>query len=97
MNELVFLGLAAAAGMFMGLLYFGGLWLTVIRLRSIANPGFYLLASLLLRFGCCLAGFSVIAYYSGWQALVFAMVGFTLARALVIHEFQTRGVHQEHH
>ena len=96
MNQLLFPGLAAAAGLLMGILYFGGLWATVVRLQSVPNPGFYLLASLLSRFGCCLAGLSAISYYSGWQALVFAIAGFTLARVLVIHEFQKRGLPQGH-
>jgi F1F0 ATPase subunit 2 len=94
MNQLLFPGLAAAAGLLMGILYFGGLWATVVRLQSVPNPGFYLLASLILRFGCCLAGFAAISYYSGWLALVFAMAGFTLARLLVIREFQKRGLQQ---
>jgi F1F0 ATPase subunit 2 len=47
-------------GILLGLLYFGGLWLTVRRLPRTRHPIQLSIVSLVLRLGLCLAGFSLL-------------------------------------
>jgi F1F0 ATPase subunit 2 len=45
-------------GLILGLLYFGGLWLTVRRLPTTRHPISLAIGSLVLRLGLCLGGFA---------------------------------------
>jgi F1F0 ATPase subunit 2 len=64
MNNGLFLPIAIAVGigwgMLLGLLYFGGLWMTVRRLATTRHPIQLALVSLLMRLGLCLAGFALL-------------------------------------
>ena len=80
MNET--LVLAAAAGVLLGALFFGGLWWTVRRGVSAKWPALLFLGSMVLRTGVTVAGFYV-ASGGQWQRLLACLLGFTLARVLV--------------
>ena len=73
--------LGAVAGLGLGALYFGGLWLTVCCVGRVRHPQRLLLLSTVGR----LAGV-LLAFYGlllrGWTVLAAAMAGFLVARTL---------------
>jgi F1F0 ATPase subunit 2 len=82
MSEYLLLVPALAAGLLLGLFFFGGLWWTVVRGVSSRQPALWFLGSLLLRMSGALAGF----YYVGrgdWRRLLLCLLGFVLARLWV--------------
>lgn len=60
-SSLLALALSALAGAALGVLYFGGLWLTIQRMTRSQNPGFLLLVSFLLRSVLVIGGFYLIS------------------------------------
>lgn len=69
-------------GGFLGAIFFGGLWWTIRRALTAANPTVWFAGSLLLRMSLVLAGFYAIAA-AGWQALMLSLLGFLLCRIVV--------------
>lgn len=83
MNETLIIILAGAAGLFLGAIFFGGLWWTVRKGVSSTRPALWFFGSLLLRMGVALAGF----YFVGggqWQRLLGCLVGFVVSRFVVL-------------
>lgn len=76
------LALAAAAGVLLGLFFFGGLWWTVRRGLSTPHPALLFTGSLILRLGVAAGGFYLVGG-DDWRRLVACLVGFLLARVLV--------------
>jgi len=75
--------LALITGVFLGAVFFGGLWWTVREGISSRHPALLFLASLLLRTSVTLAGF----YFIGrghWERLVICLFGFVIARFIVM-------------
>ena len=83
MIEAFGLALALAAGVALGAIFFGGLWWTVRGGVASKQPAFLFLVSLLLRSGVVLAGFYFMAA-GHWQRLAACLVGFVVARVLVV-------------
>jgi F1F0 ATPase subunit 2 len=83
MNLFVVLPLAALAGAGLGLLYFGGLWLTVRRLADTRSPVLLFGASFLARTLLAVAGFYVVMDGSLARALA-CLLGFIVARQLLV-------------
>ena len=82
MNEFLFLAPALAAGLLLGVMFFGGLWWTVIRGVSSPRPALWFFGSMQLRTTFILAGF----YYVGrdhWERWLLCLLGFFLARLVV--------------
>ena len=82
MNDVLPLALAGVAGLFLGAMFFGGLWWTVRKGVSSARPALWFFGSLLLRMSLALAGF----YFVGlghWERLVVCLLGFVMARLVV--------------
>jgi F1F0 ATPase subunit 2 len=77
--------LSALVGGLAGVAYFGGLWLTVRRLRPDGNTLLYLAVSAAIRLGLVL-GALMLAILSGAQAhhLIAALVGFLILRQILI-------------
>jgi F1F0 ATPase subunit 2 len=75
-------GMALAAGVGLGLFYFGGLWLTLRLLPSSRYAGLLVSGSLLLRVGVTLPGFYLVM---GGQVerMAACLLGFILARVLL--------------
>jgi F1F0 ATPase subunit 2 len=79
MSDWVWIIPAFLAGIALGALYFGGLWLTVQRLRVVRRPGTLLLVSFVVRTALVLAGFYLVMG-GQWERLVACVVGFVIAR-----------------
>ncbi len=71
-----------AAGMLLGFLFFGGLWWTVHRGLTAANPAMWFGLSALLRMAILLAALYYIAR-SGWPSLLVCLCGLLVARVVV--------------
>lgn len=89
MHEGWTLALALTAGAILGALFFGGLWWTVRALPAAPRPGLLMLGSLLLRAGATVAGFYLVAG-GRWQRLAACLLGFLIARALVLRMARPR-------
>jgi F1F0 ATPase subunit 2 len=85
MTQWLFLLGASLAGILLGLIFFQGLWRTIKRLPATSRPALWMLGSLMLRFGLTLGLFYLLARYGGWQPVLAAALGFTLARFVIVH------------
>jgi F1F0 ATPase subunit 2 len=83
MNELLQIMMTLIAGMLLGALYFGSLWWTVRKGLSARQPALWFVTSLLLRTAVALAGFYFVAG-PDWKRLLFCLLGFIIARMIVI-------------
>ena len=93
MNDVLPLALAGVAGLFLGAMFFGGLWWTVCKGASSPHPALWFFGSLLLRMSFALAGF----YFVGrghWERLLVCLLGFVMARLIVT---RLTGPPIEHH
>jgi F1F0 ATPase subunit 2 len=72
-------------GLALGVLFYGGLWLTVRRLLTSHHPVVLTLGSLLLRSGAALAGFWMVTD-GDWRNTAACLVGFVVARIVVSRE-----------
>ena len=83
MNEMLNLLLAIAAGIILGVIFFGGLWWTVRKGLSSPRPALLFLGSLIVRMSVVVLGF----YFVGqgeWKQTVACLLGFLLARVAVM-------------
>jgi len=83
-NEILNTAIRLIAGLAMGIIFFGGLWLTVGKIIHSKKPALWLLFSFFLRVGITLVGF----YFAGsgnLQKLLICLVGFIAARFLVLY------------
>lgn len=83
MNDVLPLAIAGVAGLALGVIFFGGLWLTVNRGAASERPALWFIGSLLLRMSVVISGFY---FVSGghWQRLLTCLVGFAVARHIVM-------------
>jgi F1F0 ATPase subunit 2 len=84
MSLLGSLGLSCLAGAALGWVYFLGLWATVRRIPGQRHPGLWMALGLLARFVLLLAVFVFAVRRGGWPALAAALVGFLVARTVVV-------------
>ncbi|MGK7926742.1 MAG: ATP synthase subunit I [Spirulina sp.] len=87
--DLLALTLAFVAGLGLGLLYFGGLWLTVRQLPASEHPFLLFSVSLLLRLAIALGGFYlIIARFVGGKLIIVLLTcifGFLITRNIFIY------------
>ena len=83
MNETLTWMLAAAAGIALGAIFFGGLWWTVRIGLSSPHPAVWFLGSLLARMSITLTGFYFVGAGNGMR-LMACLFGFIAARLAVI-------------
>ncbi len=93
MNETISIILAFVAGVALGTLFFGGLWLTVKKSVTAKVPWLWVLGSFVFRVGVVLLGFYFISS-GNWQRLVSCLIGFIAARFIVIHF--TKAIDEKH-
>lgn len=82
MNEVMMIILAFVAGIALGFLFFGGLWLTVRIGTDSKIPALWFLGSLALRVTIVCAGFYYIGVGNLFQLLI-CFSGFFIARFIV--------------
>jgi F1F0 ATPase subunit 2 len=88
MNNFIILALAWVAGLVLGAVFFGGLWWTVRKGVSSKHPALWFPGSMLVRMSIVLLGF----YFVGrgdWQRLAACLVGFIIARFIVLRLTRT--------
>jgi len=83
MNEILFMILALIAGLALGTLFFGGLWVTVKKAVTVKIPAIWFFISLLVRLSITLIGFYYLSRGS-WQRLLVGVLGFIVARIIVL-------------
>ena len=88
MNNFLFLALALVAGLLLGTIFFGGLWWTVRKGVFSKSPALWFLGSMLLRMSLVLAGFYFVGH-GDWKRLVTCLLGFTIARYMVMRLTRT--------
>lgn len=82
MFEILPLAAALAAGVALGLMFFGGLWWTVTRGISSPRPALWFLGSKLLRTPLALGGFYLVGGVH-WERWIVCLLGFVLGRLMV--------------
>jgi len=70
------------AGVALGVLFYGGLWITIQRLTITCHPIALTLGSLLLRMAVVLAGFLLVTR-GRWQNALLCLAGFMVGRIAV--------------
>ncbi len=83
--------LALAAGIGLGVFYFGGLWLTVRRLPTAQRPALLSLLSFFARLGVVLSGFYLVMD-GHWQRLLACLLGFLGARVILVRLLGPEGM-----
>jgi len=84
MDDALFMVLAFMAGACLGIIFFGGLWITVQRALKSNMPGLWFAGGLLSRLTITMLGF----YFVGtgnWHRLLICTAGFIVARFIVVH------------
>jgi F1F0 ATPase subunit 2 len=90
MNEFIVLTAAVAGGFFLGIVFFGGLWLTVQKSVVSKWASIWFLSSMIVRTAITLAGFYLISG-GNWQRMLFSLAGFTAARVFIFKFTESRG------
>ncbi|MDI1230812.1 MAG: ATP synthase subunit I [Methylobacter sp.] len=70
-------------GALLGLMYFGGLWLTLRRLTEVKYQTVWVLGSLAIRNVLAVVGFFPVVKL-GWQYALICLLGFILVRFIVV-------------
>lgn len=84
MNDLISMLLVLVGGFALGILFFGGLWLTVKKAVSSQRPALWFVSSLLIRVSIALIGFYYLSQ-GNWKNLLISLSGFILARSFVLY------------
>ena len=71
-----------AAGLVLGLMFYGGLWWTVRHAADFRRPALTLLGSALLRMAAVLGGFYAVAG-GEWSRILLCLLGLLIARLAV--------------
>jgi F1F0 ATPase subunit 2 len=83
MNEAFYMILAFIAGLLLGALFFGGLWLTVRKTLTAKAPALWLIIGFFIRISITLIGFYFVSRDS-WQRLLICLLGFIIARLIMM-------------
>lgn len=84
MNELLFMIVALITGALLGIVFFGGLWLTVRKAIASKTPALWFLGSIILRIGIVLVGFYLIMQRGSWLIGLLCLLGFIAGRVIVV-------------
>ena len=95
MNEILTWILTWSAGVGLGVIFFGGLWWTVRKGVSSKQPVLWFFGSLLLRISIVLIGFYFVSGHQ-WRRLLLCLLGFVMARMVVIRLTRSPGENQTH-
>jgi F1F0 ATPase subunit 2 len=70
-------------GIILGIIFFGGLYLTILKLGNVKNPSILFAVSFMLRMAILLGGLFLLSQ-NGYQGVLFALLGIILAKFLMI-------------
>jgi F1F0 ATPase subunit 2 len=76
------IGAGLLVGILLGVFFYGGLWWTIARSTTLAQPAWLILGSFVLRTVTTVAGF-YIALQGGWPSLIAALIAFLMTRIVV--------------
>ena len=82
MSNALLLTFAIAAGLLLGLTFFGGLWWTIRKGMASPHPALWFLGSMVVRSGLALAGFYLVSA-GQWERLLACLCGFIVARFVI--------------
>jgi F1F0 ATPase subunit 2 len=82
MSELSILTMALLAGVFLGVIFYGGLWWTVRRSVSSKSLNVWLIGSFPVRAIIAVSGFYLVSR-GDWRSLLICLAGFLVARICV--------------
>ena len=83
MNDIAARLLAVLLGVGLGVIFFGGLWWTVQKAVRSKSPALWFMASLWMRMGIALGGFYLVGR-EHWQRMLLCLLGFVIARPVVM-------------
>lgn len=81
MNENLYMLVALFAGILLGFLFFGGLWVSTRKSITSKTPVLWILGSFIVRTGVTLIGFYYVSN-GNWKRLLICLLGFIVARIL---------------
>ena len=84
--------LAFAGGIILGILFFGGLYITVQKMNTVKNPALIMILSFILRMVVLVIAFYFISK-GGYKEVLFALAGVILTR--LVMTFRMRGEKEE--
>jgi len=85
---------AILAGLAIGIFFFGGLWFTVRKAVQAKTPALWFVGSFILRVGITMGGFYIISL-GNWQHLLVALLGFGIARFIVLDFTKSFEINQQ--
>ena len=91
MSNFLYLLVSLPLGFFLGILYFSSLWWTVRQLPTAQQPIFLIIGSLIGRLSVAIFGFYILMNGS-WERLLVALLGFILARSILIRRWRPRNI-----
>ena len=74
---------SALAGVVAGLIFFGGLWLTVRQLHRVSSPALWMLGSVVLRFSILLGSLFLVMRWGGVVHVLIALAGVIAVRMML--------------
>jgi F1F0 ATPase subunit 2 len=83
MNEILYMILVLAAGFLLGILFFGGLWLTVKKVGTSKSPALLVLGSFIVRIAIVVVGFYFIGA-GNWRFMLMSFAGFLIGRFVMM-------------
>ncbi|AVZ29515.1 ATP synthase subunit I [Nodularia spumigena] len=89
MNNIIYLLIALPLGFTLGIFYFVNLWITVRQIPTTQWPFRLIVGSFVGRTSITILGFYLIMDGS-WQRMLISLVGFVLARSILINYWQPK-------
>lgn len=86
MGKIFLFFLTILAGIFAGIIFFGGLWYTVSRLAIVSKPKLFFLQSYLLRTASAFVLFYLATKFELLRVLIFS-IGFLAVRIILVQRF----------
>ncbi len=82
MNDIIYIIIVFICGIILGIIFFGGLWLTIKKSVTSKMPGLLFIASFFIRTGITLLGFYFLAA-NNWKNMAACLVGFVISRFII--------------